>query len=329
MLPLLTEQSTLNGVTPPPFDAPAAPDPISAGRFDWYAATILERPARLIATLAAQLGGSVVGCTPRHGYAEAVQVRDRDRVLCTVYHGGAFAWPHAFASSDETDEFVRVVRSQWPNDHSVTRMDAALDFDEPGAFERLAAICGRLAAGERVDGDERKRAAKVSTRTYTSTLGDLTGSTLYLGSPQSAVQSRLYEKGVELRHKAAAMGTPRDDVSLDLVRLEVQARPDGPARRRAAHATPYQVFGYAEWSKELLRRVLAADVDRVHIRERRLSDHERAMRWMVKQYRDHLVHAAELAGGWLELGIDLERRIMLAWRDEGAPDLLGDDGTPF
>lgn len=298
-----------------------------AARFDWYAATIMDRPAHLIEVLAARLGGVVVFGKPLHGYAEAAIIRSGDRTLATVLHGGAFPWPHAFASSDETDRFVEVVRDLWPNDHNVTRMDAALDFDDgPGTFKALLDLCVNLAAGERVDGDERKRATKVSVRN----VGDWTfatgGRTLYLGSTSSAVQARLYEKGIQLRQDAAVRGVPRDDISQDLTRLEVQVRPDGPARRRAAHATPEQAFGYAEWARELLRRVNGSGVEPVHIRERRLSDHERAMRWMVKQYRDHIVHAADLAGGWTALGLALQQRIMEGQHGEMPPM---DDDTPF
>lgn len=319
MLPLIDTESTETH----PYAAPDA----RPARFDWYAATIMERPARLISVLASRLSGAVVPATPHHGYAEAVQIRAGDRVLATVYHGGIFPWPHAFASSDETDDFVEVVRSEWPKDHSVTRMDAALDFDAGDeTFATLLALCVDLAAGKRVAGDERKRVSKVSVRN----VGDWTfgtgGRTFYIGATSSAVQTRLYEKGIMVRQAAAAQGVPRDDVTDNWTRLEVQVRPDGPARRRAASCTPEEAFGYAEWSRELLRRVMGADVDRVHIRERRLSDHERAMRHVTMQYRKHFMHAAELAGGWEALGRALEARILDGIH--GEMPAAGDD-TPF
>lgn len=241
-------------------------------RFDWYAATIMERPERLIHILCERLGGRVVFSRPRHGYADAVTIQDGDRVLATVYSGGTFAWPHAFASSDETDAFVAVVREVWPNDHSVTRMDAALDFDNgPDTFTVLNDLAVKLAAGKRVDGDDRKRASKVTVRTVGDWIFAKGGRTLYLGSTTSATMVRLYEKGIQLRQDAEVRGVPRDDISVNLTRLEVQVRPTGPSMRRAAHATPEDAFGYAEWSRELLRRVQGSKVKRVHIKERRLS----------------------------------------------------------
>lgn len=291
-------------------------------RFDWYAATIMERPERLLEVLSERLGGVVSFARPLHGYGEGAAIKSGDRTLATVFYGGAFDWPHAFASSDETDAFVSVVRDMWPNDHNVTRMDTALDFDNgPGTFDTLLDLCTKLAGGERVDGDERKRASRVGVRN----VGDWTfgtgGRTFYLGATSSAVQVRLYEKGIQLRKEAETRGVPRDDVSVNLVRLEVQVRPDGPARRRAARTAPEAAFGYAEWAKELYRRVDGSGVERVHIRERRLSDHERAMRWLVKQYRSHLMHAADLAGGWEELGNALRGRILDAEHGEMPDDL--------
>jgi hypothetical protein len=295
-------------------------------RFDWYATTITERPQRLIQVLCARLHGVAVECKPQNGYGEAVQILSGKRVLATVYHGGKFAWPHAFASSDETDAFVAVVRDVWPDDHSVTRMDCALDYDDgPGTFDSLLKLCTDLADGKRVDGDNRKRAGKIRVRN----VGDWTfkrdGRTLYLGSTKSAVMIRLYEKGIQLRQQAELYGVPRDDISLDLVRLEVQVRPDKGAKRIAARAEPRGAFGYSEWTRELLRRLDGVDVERVHIRERRLSDHERAFRWMVKQYRQHIIEEALDAGGWDELGKRLHARIMEGEHGE----MPTDDREPF
>jgi cytochrome c-type biogenesis protein CcmH/NrfG len=74
-----------------------------------------------------------------------------------------------------------------------------------------------------------------------------------------------------------------------------------------------------------------ADVDRVHIRERRESDHERAMHWLIRQYGEHLANEADALGGWDMLGRALQRRVMRARdeRPEGDPDDLLGEGRPF
>lgn len=305
-----------------------APEVLSA-RFDWYAATILDSAQRVVDVLSAQLGASVIPDTGRHGYESGVLLKDANGdLLATVYYGGSFEWPHAFASSDQTDAFVDVVRSNWPNDHRVTRMDTALDFDNgPSTFSELFDLCQTIADGVRVEGDTRRRASKIKTRN----VGDWTrgedGRTYYLGSPKSAVFIRLYEKGIQLTQDFEIRGTPRTDISRNLVRLEVVVRPDKEAKTRAASGAPREAFGYADWTRELLRRVDGSGVKRVHIRERRLSDHERAFRWMLKQYRSHLITAAEEAGGWEALGLALERRIMDA--DHRSTQDFNDDETPF
>jgi DNA relaxase NicK len=123
-----------------------------------------------------------------------------------------------------------------------------------------------------------------------------------MGGRKSAVFARLYEKGKQLRGRAL---DPRG-ISTDLVRLEVQVRPEGPARERAAAGAPEEAYGYADWTRELARRVLDIEVDRVHIKERRESDDERALEWLVRQYGDHLQRLAEREGSWAGVGHRLE-----------------------
>ena len=91
------------------------------------------------------------------------------------------------------------------------------------------------------------------------------------------------------------------------MRLEVQVRPEGAARDRAALGEPEEAFGYADWSRELARQVLGLDVERVHIRERRESDDDRALAWLVRQYGEHLERLAEQRGGWAAAGEELRR----------------------
>ena len=172
-------------------------------------------------------------------------------------------------------------------------MDAAEDFDGEGTWERLYGVCLALAdeRGLKIDqaGDWHRGIA---------------GRTFYVGGRKSAVFARLYEKGKQLRGLALDGGA---DISADLVRLEVQVRPDGPARMVAAAGAPEEAFGYADWSRELLGRVLGLDVDRVHIRERRESDDARAIEWLVRQYGEHLERLAERRGGWAAAGEELCR----------------------
>jgi len=294
--------------------------------FDWYAASINAGVDSLRDVLARELRGSAsVEDGARHGFHNREVIRDRDgRVVATLLHGGNGDIPHAFASSDTAHEFAEVIRRYWPDRHKVSRMDAALDFDGPGTWSTLLAVCQGVADGSEYPGDTRKRVGKIRTNQMGDWFHGQHGRTFYLGSFKSAVLARLYEKGIQLREEAAKRGLSRtDDFTDDAVRLEVQVRPDGDAKRLAARATPRDVFGYSDWSRELLRRIDGTDVHRVHIKERRDSDHERALQWMVKQYGSHLLQELMIHGSWAAVGESLGRRIDSAGAD------VEDDKTRF
>lgn len=305
-------------------------DSVAAPRFDWYAATINVGVDDLRDVLCRDLGGSA---SPeegaRHGFQNREVVRDRNgNTLATILHGGNGDIPHAYASSDYAHGFAGVVRQYWPARHRVSRMDAAVDFDNgSGTFDTLLEICRGIADGAHVEGDIRKRVGKVKTNQMGDWHHAQHGRTFYLGAFKSAVLARLYEKGIQLREDAVKRGKPAPvGVTDNAVRLEVQVRPDGDSKRLAATATPESAFGYAEWSRELYRRVEGAELQRVDIKERRDSDHERAMQWMVKQYGAHLLIDVARLGSWEALGADLRRRLETG---EGAEGIwLGDD-RPF
>ena len=266
------------------------PSPV---RFDWYAATVRDDPDSVLSGLSLDLGAEVVAGRALHGYETGWDLKAGGSVVARMLCGGRNGAPHVWASGDDTGPLVAAVRARWPRLHRVSRMDAAQDFDGQGTWERLYRACLALA-------DE--RGLKIDQA------GDwhrgLAGRTFYVGGRRSAVFVRLYEKGKQLRGLALDGGL---DISADLVRLEVQVRPEGAARDRAALGEPEEAFGYADWSRELARQVLGLDVERVHIRERRESDDDRALAWLVRQYGEHLERLAEQRGGWAAAGEELRR----------------------
>lgn len=286
-------------------------------RFDWYAATIVgQAEPQVIDALT-----SVLRCESRegkalHGYARGYELHRGGTVICRVLAGGKNGAPHAWASGDETDEFVAAVRDVWPLEHRVTRMDAATDFDALGCWDALFPLCMGLA-------DE--RSLKVGQAG--DWLRGTEGRTLYLGSFKSAVFARLYEKGKQLQQREGRAGDA-SAFSPDHVRLEVVVRPDGVAREQAAVCEPIDAFGYADWTKELASRVFSADVERVHIRQRRVSDEERAIEWMVAQYGDHLANVASRDDwdGVLRMIRRIRARQLRAWGRD--PDWITEDGGP-
>ena len=265
-------------------------------RFDWYAATIGDTEEGVLARLEADLGATAEPGTALHGYEHGYDLRTGGSTVARVLAGGRNGAPHAWASGDDTDRFVDVVRSAWPGLHRVSRMDAAEDLEADGAWDTLFGECVAIAE------DRGLRVNQAGDWLHTGPTDP--GRTLYLGSQHSAVRVRLYEKGKQLRGLAMDGGS---DISPDLVRLEVQVRPEGPARWRAAVGEPDEAFGYADWTRELAARVLALDVERVRIKERRETDDERAIEWLVRQYGEHLERLADRAGGWAAVGDELHR----------------------
>lgn len=275
-------------------------------RFDWYQATVREDSTTVLDVLSAGLGAEVRLGRAANGYDRGYDLHAGGSTVARVFAGGRNGWPNVLASGDDTDALVPVVRTAWPGLHRVTRMDAAEDFDGAGTWDRLYAPAISLADERRIKVDQ---AGDWHRNEY--------GRTLYLGSRKSAVMVRLYEKGKQLREQALDRA---GDISPDLCRLEVQVRPEKASREHAAAASPEEAFGYADWTRELAQRVLGLDVERVHIRERRLSDRERALTWLVMQYGAHLEERAGELGSWSALGDDLRRRHGQIKRDREGGD---------
>jgi hypothetical protein len=298
---------------------------VAAPRFDWYAATVNVGVDDLRSVLTRDLLGSASAEEgQRNGYQNREVIRDREgNVLATLLHGGNGDIPHAFASSDYAHDFAGVIRHYWPDRHRVSRFDAAIDF--ASGWDTLLTLCQGIASGDRVAGDDRRRAHKIRTNYMGDWFHGKDGRTFGLGSFKSAVYVRLYEKGIQLRQEAIKRGLPAPAVTGDEVRLEVQVRPDGASKTAAASSTPLEAFGYAEWTKELVRRLDGTDIPRVHIKERRLADHDRAMQWMVYQYGSHILDEVASLGSWDKLGEMLRRRMETGSGEWEA----GADGKPF
>lgn len=278
-------------------------------RFDWYQATVRDDERTVLDVLSAGLGGEVKRAKGMHGYERGYVIEAGGSSVARVLAGGRNGWPNVAASGDDTDAFVPIVRGAWPGEHRVTRMDASEDFDGPGTWARLYGEAIALADDRKLRIDQ---AGDWHRREF--------GRTLYLGSRKSAVLARLYEKGKQLKELAIDGGA---DISADLCRLELQVRPEKLARERAAVAAPEEAWGYADWSKELARRVFALDVERVHIRERREPDLERALHYMVKQYGSKMEQLMKREGTW-------ERALcIIGYWVSGGRELTGDRDSCF
>lgn len=187
---------------------------------------------------------------------------------------------------ERSPDVVERLRSRFR--HRCTRMDSAADFDAPGSFEALVRVCQRIKRKHRLigrkDGDWDDHPDK--------------GRTLYVGSPQSVAMVRTYEKGKQPEYLHLA----RPDWS----RVEAQVRPAKEAKDQFSTLSAIEAWGASAWTRELAGELLQEHVD-PHPAGTiwRLSERDRALEWMCKQYGSHLLSLKDDCGTWETLGLTL------------------------
>lgn len=282
-------------------------------RFDYYACTIEDDPKRVIDSLR-MLGH---GLEPCHNLAKAYHYTDGYAVMhrqtglaCRIFIKDGQR-PYAFASSDATDAFCDLVRTEWPDRHLVTRLDPCQDFYDGRARRKLVGLMRRMAK------DRRMRL-----RVIYDPLDPTAGQTTYLGSELSEYRMRTYDKGWEQYGKLQAqLGRKGFQVPKDIrisipgvgevepdqwIRAELQARPkDEEARRLAAICTPEQAWGLTDWTRDLAKQAFALELERIYIRAHKRSKDDEALRWMLRQYKGPLLRLVDDLGSWDCVGLTL------------------------
>lgn len=259
--------------------------------FDWYSCTLPETVpgGDVMDALQVELGGDVVRCAGRHGYAERAVLSHGRRAVVSVSYGGAHDRCHVEATGAAADRLVPLIRRQWP-DHRVTRVDSAMDWDDHGCFARVRDCALRA-----------KRASGLKSRLAGDWIDARDGRTLYLGGKSAAVEVRVYEKGKQLPEA----GRP------DWCRAECQVRPPKLAGKLAlASVDAAGVWGAARWSSGLYEALQGLPVARVDMRGWVLPDDARARAVLVAQYGAALTRWADDYGGdWATLGLVLGQAI--------------------
>lgn len=273
-------------------------------KFDWYQATLRNdelaiEPRRLVDRLADDLGGLPEVTKGRNGYeVTSVIYSPAGGKLASVSYGGRNRWPNVMASGDDSPRLAEVLRDRWPDQHFVTRADVAWDVRGPRAFHdlrfQLVLAADQHGLKLREIGDPRE--------------GATAGRTVYCGSRSSVTFVRLYEKGLELRGKAAGPAEA-EKIPEDLVRLEIEVKPPKlPGRAAVARMEPVDLWGCSRWTKKLAEDVLGVeDLERVALAARRKTDDERVLEHLARQYRMVMTREAERLGSWDLLGRKFER----------------------
>lgn len=217
--------------------------PLSEPTCDWYQATVELGHESLVEYLCTALGATARPLKKGiNGYTTGVELIDLttapEQRRAIVAYGGHNPLPNVLASSSEAPALLRALRSLEVIRHRVTRVDSALDYDEPGVFDRLTSLALSIADAPRQGG-----------RIKVGYMGDWArgeARTLTLGARGGRAYMRIYEKGFEQRDRNVA------DASLDWVRVELEYRPDRvPEKLRAAGLSMSEVWGASGWSRDM------------------------------------------------------------------------------
>lgn len=185
--------------------------------FDWYECTLVGvfDPAPVVH----MLGGSLNNVARGHQNYPASYAWELPNGGSVQVWFGSDLEVHVVLTSAACDSLVRVVKDNFV--HGLSRGDVAFDYDYPGAFNEMWPLFHALAKGFK------PRPVKVDTRgdwiSYTN------GRTLSLGSRQSVLYTRFYEKG-----KEQAAKHPDQTFSEDWVRMELEVKPSKSADKLAA-----------------------------------------------------------------------------------------------
>lgn len=255
-------------------------------RFDWYQASIPQvHPETVMETLSkSDYYGDWRESKPQKGYDKAANFVVADEVLFRISFGGQNEQfgANVLGSGSSAPKLAQVLRDNFPH-HRVSRVDACEDYHHPDVYRYLRKKALSVASEQKVKVLELTKPLKASDD----------GRTLYLGSPNSAITGRIYEKGKQL------------GVSAEWVRAEIQVRPQKLIKDIAAKLTPLEVWSLSKWSHALAVKMGHKDLQRVDAQIYKPSDHDRAYHFMLKQYRKVLESMKDAHGSWEAVGAQI------------------------
>lgn len=265
--------------------------------FDWYQAGVVDSPDYILAHLRDAFEMSdIERAKPRNGYEQAARIARGPTTLCEALWGGNTGdRVLVLGTGSNASPVASLVRSEWP-DHHLVRADVAEDYDEPDAFEILSSMMLNIADKHRL---------KVTH--YGDWHRCENGRTLYVGSRQSPVMARLYEKGIEQRVKGYS-----PSASPDWVRLEIEVKPKRhDARKHLATLQPDDFMACSPWTREVAQCLFQSSLEAITGLGtiKRMSDDDRALAALVKQYGGLLQRLESGEGSWENLGRLLGRLV--------------------
>lgn len=251
--------------------------------FDWYRATV-PASVEMLTQECMKLGRHPV-VEQGHGRfnyrsSRTITAGQRGERLATILYGGPNGHPNVEASGERAPALAALLRRL--GEHRVTRCDIAADIAQEGAYEELTGIARTIARqcgvqGREIVPDDRRQ-----------------GRTLYVGSRQSTVFLRIYEKGKKDR---GLYGEWPDELLDSWVRCELEVKPQKEMKGRAALLEPGDFWGVSAWTASFAKEALAMAPDPIPFHPRRTASDETAYRHMVGQYRQLMQRRCQMKFG--------------------------------
>ena len=296
-------------------------------RFDWYQATVVQESELVVERLHDDGPCGFRGKTlERPGlarkyrqYNRAFDMLNEDGEAVGQVWAGEGVQPSVRFSGENAPEGAEWLRREYLGMHYVTRGDACIDLVEAGGFERVVPMMAEIAKSRRM-----------AFQSIGDALNDRAGRTQYLGSRESSVYVRAYEKGWEqiakvpygLRDKVSKVWDEIGKVWIapeNWIRLECVRRPDAKQmtdRWYLASAQPVEVWGSSEWAARLLREAVGEVVEARTVRVTKVSKADRAALNLVNQYGKWLDEWAKELGSAAAVG-EMLMRVRVAMGEIG------------
>jgi Replication initiation factor len=214
---------------------------------------------KAVVDIAYRLGATIEIMTKAlNGYSMGFKVvrNGVDLVKCLTGGTGDAEGSSQFIAASTADEVYPIIKEKFKR-HNISRLDAAEDYCEKGAFEKLelmlAVICKKHRVSMSPFGEGHIRPD--GTRDCTK------GRTWYCGSPSSNFRIVLYEKGIE----QIAKGIPDNP---DRVRVEVRVKPKSSAKGlicMVEDIKPVDLFGMSAWGIDVAESIGAHGIRRINI----------------------------------------------------------------
>lgn len=250
-------------------------------QFDFYNVNIDHSYINLVERLAKDLDLDIERAIPKYGYREAYSLVRGTTKHMLIQSGGEAVGTGTYCSANGhfANEFYAWLVDN-KTEYQLIRADVKIDLDGQEYFEQIAKMLKIVALNHRLK---------------TSCMGDWvqtnTGRTLYVGSRQSPVYCRLYEKGHQYSFAS------------NLVRLEFEIKPKKHARLELAGQPAANFLNVNRWVSELISMMTQSTIEPSDLKLGTVylpSDHERALAHLVKQYQSTIKKQLTLDGGCLD-----------------------------